>query len=110
MRDGMANLSANRLQSEQPITIGIGISSGEVVAGTVGAQSRVEYTVIGDRVNLAARLVANALPGQILISSWTYEQVAPWIEARALGAVRVKGKEEEVEVYEVLSLKSEESL
>jgi adenylate cyclase len=107
MRDGMAKLSANRAQeSDQPVTIGIGISTGEVVAGTVGAQSRVEYTVIGDRVNLAARLVANALPGQILISSWTYEKVAPWIEARALGPVRVKGKEEEVDVFEVLSMKS----
>ena len=111
MRDGIAKLSANRLQeSDEPVTIGIGISTGEVVAGTVGAQSRVEYTVIGDRVNLAARLVANALPGQILISSWTYEKVAPWIEARALGPVRVKGKEEEVDVFEVLSMKSENIL
>lgn len=107
IRAGIANLTANReSQGEQPITIGIGISTGEVIAGTVGAQNRVEYTVIGDRVNLAARLVANAQPGQILISGWTHKAVEPWVEARSLGPVQVKGKEEIVEIYEILGLKS----
>lgn len=107
MREGIANLTANRQDpSQRPISIGIGISTGEVIAGTVGAQNRVEYTVIGDRVNLAARLVANAQPGQILISGWTHKAVEPWVEARSLGPVQVKGKEEVVEIYEVMGLKS----
>lgn len=106
IRDGILNLTANRQQQgEQPISIGIGVSTGEVIAGTVGAQNRVEYTVIGDRVNLAARLVANAQPGQILISGWTHAGVESWINARSLGPVQVKGKEEVVEIYEVLGLK-----
>src|SRR5882672_163199 len=57
---------------------------------------------IGDSVNLAARLESNAKPGQILISYRTYERVRDLVEARPLGRIRVKGKEEEVEVYEVL--------
>jgi adenylate cyclase len=86
--------------------VGIGVSAGEAVAGTVGTEDRMEYTVIGDSVNLAARLESNAKPGQILISQRTYERVRDLVEARPLGRIRVKGKEEEVEVYEVLGLVS----
>jgi adenylate cyclase len=74
------------------------------VAGTVGGEDRMEYTAIGDSVNLAARLESNAKPGQILISERTFEMVKDRIDAKAMGAVRVKGKEEEVGVYEVMSL------
>jgi len=107
MQTQIAELSNQRLaQGKDPIMIGIGVSAGEAVAGSVGTESRMEYTVIGDRVNLAARLEANALPGQILISKATYDRVADQVEARSLGSVRVKGKEENVAIYEVLGLKS----
>jgi adenylate cyclase len=107
MRSGIIELSANRSQQgAPPIAIGIGVSTGEVVAGTVGAQDRMEYTVIGDRVNLAARLVSNAQPGQILISQWTYDKISHLIEARPLGVTKVKGKEEEIQIYEVLGFAS----
>jgi adenylate cyclase len=66
-----------------------------------------EYTVIGDKVNLAARLESNAKSGQILVSASTYKQVANQVHARCLGAMNVKGKEEQVTVYEVLGLLSE---
>ena len=106
MRNGVAELNESRVaQGKSPIGIGIGLSLGEVVAGTVGTEDRMEYTVIGDSVNLAARLVANARPaGRILISQPTYERVQDLIEAKGLGPMKVKGKEEEVEVYEVLAL------
>src|SRR6266849_2895595 len=91
-------------QGKEGVTIGIGVSAGEAVAGTVGTEDRMEYTVIGDSVNLAARLESNAKPGQILISHRTWENVHDAVETRSLGIIKVKGKEEQVEVYEVLGV------
>jgi adenylate cyclase len=105
MQEEIAKLSARRkADGKEPITIGIGISAGEAVAGTVGTENQMEYTVIGDKVNLAARLESNAKPGQILVSETTYRQVADRVHARCLGVMNVKGKEEQVTVYEVLRL------
>jgi adenylate cyclase len=107
MRNGIAELNERRVaQGKVPIGIGIGLSLGEVVAGTVGTEDRMEYTVIGDSVNLAARLVDNARPaGRILISQPMYEAVRDLVDVKGLGPLRVKGKEDEVEVYELLSLR-----
>jgi adenylate cyclase len=105
MQSGVAELNERReAAGKEPIRIGIGVNVGEVVAGTVGTEDRMEYTVIGDSVNLAARLESNAKPGRILISQHTYERVQDLVKADSLGSLRVKGKEEEVEVYEVVSL------
>jgi adenylate cyclase len=105
MQAGVAELSRKRArEGKDPIAVGIGVSAGEAVAGTVGTEDRMEYTVIGDSVNLAARLESNAKPGQILISQRTHQKVDGLVNVRSLGAIRVKGKEEQVEVYEVLGL------
>jgi adenylate cyclase len=105
MQEGITGLNERRMRDgKEAISVGIGVSAGEAVAGTVGTEDRMEYTVIGDSVNLAARLESNAKPGQILISHRTYERVRDLVAARPLGRIRVKGKEEEVEVYEVLGL------
>jgi adenylate cyclase len=108
MRQRFEAFNADRARrGEETIGAGIGVSVGEVVAGTVGTEDRMEYTVIGDSVNLAARLEANAKAGQILISDRTWELVRDHVEARPLGPIRVKGKEEEVEVYELVDLVEE---
>jgi adenylate cyclase len=105
MQAGVAELSRKRArEGKDPIAVGIGVSAGEAVAGTVGTEDRMEYTVIGDSVNLAARLESNAKPGQILISQRTHQKVDGLVNVRSLGAIRVKGKEEQVEVYEVLGI------
>lgn len=105
MQAQVAELSARRVsKGKAPIAIGIGVSAGEAVAGTVGTESQMEYTVIGDRVNLAARLESNAKPGQILISQEAYDKVAGRVQANCLGPMFVKGREEAVTVFEILGM------
>jgi adenylate cyclase len=105
MRNAVAGLSQRRAAAgKESIDVGIGVSLGEVVAGTVGTEKRVEYTVIGDSVNVAARLVSQAKPGTIQLSRRTYDAVKDLVDAKPLGATKVRGKEEEVEVYEVRGL------
>ncbi len=95
------------LQEKYPIRVGIGINSGLMICGNIGSHDRMDYTVIGDSVNQAARLEAltKEFNAQIIISESTYEKVKDHIEARDLGWVRVKGKEQEIHIYEVLALK-----
>ena len=103
MQAGMRELSARRAAEGKPaLAVGIGVNAGTAVAGNVGTETRMEYTVIGDNVNLASRLESYAKPGQILITSTTYGIVRYGIEARRLGPMRLRGKEDEVEVYEVI--------
>jgi adenylate cyclase len=110
MQAGIERLSSARVaEGKEPIVIGIGVNAGEVVAGTVGTEDRMEYTVIGDNVNVASRLTSNAKPGQILMSRRTLDLVRHAVEARPLGSIHVKGKDEEVEAYELVGLRAPES-
>lgn len=103
MQQGITALNETRSRDgKEHINVGIGVAVGEVVAGTVGSGERMEYTVIGDSVNLASRLESNAKPGRILISGRTYEKVRDLVEVVPLGQIKVKGKEEQVEVYELV--------
>jgi adenylate cyclase len=89
-------------EGQQPLQIGVGINTGPVTAGNIGSPKRMDYTVIGDAVNLASRLCANAAGGQILLSESSYSEVNGKISARRLEPIRVKGKETPVELHEVL--------
>jgi class 3 adenylate cyclase/tetratricopeptide (TPR) repeat protein len=78
-----------------------GITQGLTYAGQVGASTRREYTVMGDDVNLAARLMSAAQPGQILISQRVYNEVVDHLAATALTPIMVKGKSQPIPIYQV---------
>jgi len=88
-----------------PLTMRVGINTGSAVVGNIGSLDRLDYTMIGDTVNLAARLEgANKYYGsEILISEHTYRQVNSLFACRELDKVRVQGKQQSVTVYEVIT-------
>lgn len=83
------------------VNLGIGINSGFAVIGNIGSHARLDYTAIGDTVNLAARLEANSKPGQILISKETFTRIRDRFISKELEPIYVKGKKDLVEIYEV---------
>ncbi|MBD2326325.1 adenylate/guanylate cyclase domain-containing protein [Alkalinema sp. FACHB-956] len=85
-----------------PIQIGIGINSGEVVAGCLGSDLRMDYTILGDVVNTAARLESAAQAQQILLGKTTYQAVQGQVECHAIGRLIVKGKMDPLETFEVI--------
>ena len=98
----------NRLRADrglERIRIGIGINSGPVIAGAIGSSRTLQYTVIGDAVNIASRLCGLARPGEILISDTTREQVSESVLVEPRKPVTVKGKRDALQVYAVTGIR-----
>ena len=98
-------------EGKLPIHIGIGLNTDTVVSGNIGSKKRMDYTIIGDGVNLAARLesACKQYAAKILISEFTYHQLKGTYRTREVDFVVVKGKTKPVAIYEVLDYHDKES-
>jgi PAS domain S-box-containing protein len=110
MRHRLTEFNQRRkLDGKDQIHIGIGINSGSVISGNIGSSKRMEFTAIGDGVNLSSRLegASKQYGCDIIISENTYEKCKDDVIVRELDQIRVKGKSKAVSIYELVSLKTE---
>jgi adenylate cyclase len=91
---------------EKRLNIGIGLNTGIMTVGNMGSKSRMDYTLMGDNVNLGARLEGtNKIYGtNIIISEFTYREIESLFLCRELDFIRVKGKKKPVKIYEVMDV------
>lgn len=105
MQQGAVELNKVILQKTgRTIQFGVGINTGDAVVGNIGADFRMDYTAIGDTVNTAARIESNSKAGQILISESVYRKVKDFVKVESLGTIHVKGKANELQIYQVIGM------
>jgi adenylate cyclase len=102
-----ANEALNRRRSEAwgfRLEVGVGAAAGPIVVGRIGSRERAELGVLGDPINIAARLVARAAPGEVLLAETVYSGLAGAVRADVLGRSAVRGRDGELNVYRVAVL------
>lgn len=105
MQEKLIEFNQQRIiHSKLPITIGIGINRGKVISGNIGSRQQMNFTVIGDSVNLASRLCSAAKADEIIVSDTVWKQVKhnKLFKGRKLNPIKVKGKAKPIEIREVL--------
>jgi len=95
-------------ESLSSVKLRMGVNTGSVVVGKIGDNLRMDYTAVGDTTNVAARLEGLAKPGRIYVSESVFSSAAAYFDFNALGKHALKGKEEPVEVYDLLKARSHE--
>jgi adenylate cyclase len=102
MQKQITRLNKERIKRKDiPISAGIGINRGVVVSGNIGSRDMMDYTVIGDTVNLGARLCSAAGPGEILVSSSVWKETQKYYSYKKLEPIKVKGKKNKVSIYRI---------
>jgi class 3 adenylate cyclase len=105
MQDYVREINTKRVKEGLPeVHVGIGINAGYVISGNMGSIDRMDYTVIGDVVNIAARLESIAGRGQILVTRDVYDEVKFVVDSDFVDTITVKGRAQPVDVYEVRGL------
>ncbi len=100
----MAELNRDAKARQWPeLHVGIGVNTGIVTAGNIGSPKRIDYTVIGDAVNVSSRLCSNARPNQILVSETTAERVRGEFSLRPLEPLMLRGKSRPLNVFQVFA-------
>ena len=106
MQNGITHLNRDRAAAGlQTVRIGIGVTTGQAIVGNIGSEERLEYTAIGDSVNLASRLEGVACEGQIIINEEVHRYVRDYVVADKLEPMMVKGKSDPVQAWNITSLK-----
>ncbi len=102
MMQRLKKLNVDRKTKDlKEIDIGIGVNTGEVVSGNIGSETQMDYTVIGDTVNLGARLCSAAKPYEIIISEYTARETSDEFNLEKLEPIMVKGKEKSIKIFKV---------
>jgi len=102
IQKAILELNAKRAKDRKELlTVGIGINIGPAVIGNIGSLERMDYTVVGDVVNLASRFCAVAKSNQIITSTELYFRIQPNYSALNLGTIKVKGRDEAIEICEI---------
>lgn len=96
--------TAQASAGESQVSLGIGLNSGEVVMGNMGSENHMDYTVIGDNINIAARLCSVAQPGQILVSKIIADEIGALATWKELAPVVVKGKDHPISIAEPVTV------
>ena len=98
----MKKLNKDRKAKDlKEIDIGIGVNTGDVVSGNIGSETQMDYTVIGDTVNLGARLCSAAKPYEIIISEYTAKETSDKFNLVKMEPIMVKGKEKPINIFKV---------
>ncbi len=105
MMENLVNINEKfKVKFNREIIIGIGINCGEVVAGNLGSEDRIDYSLTGDTVNTGKRIesLTKDKPNAILISDGIYEKTKDILKTKAWEPINVKGKKEKIMVYEII--------